>query len=207
MAFEDKLGRLKLIIQTELSTMCGGLTDKPECIFLSACFAQTVAEAFVNAGIKHIITVTNDRVLDKVLLRFSHLSRHVLMSYICQANLEFTDTFYSALITGKPVSEAFNLGVARLVAHYPSERHKFDLMGSGDHSEILFAPSDMLSSRPLVDETPPLPLSHCNSSAQFSIGRNVEIQQVGLSHLPSSVPPLLPSPRQGTIMRTNDFAV
>jgi hypothetical protein len=66
MAFEDKHGKLKFISQTELSEMCQGLTDKPDCVFLSACFAQTVADAFVNAGIKHIVTVTNERVLDKV---------------------------------------------------------------------------------------------------------------------------------------------
>ncbi len=48
--------------------MCGPLAqhNKPDCIFLSACFAQTVSDAFVDVGVPHIITVTSDYVLDKV---------------------------------------------------------------------------------------------------------------------------------------------
>lgn len=76
------------------------------------------------------------------------------------------------------MSESFNLGIARLVALYPSERLKFDLKGNGDHSEAIFTPSDLLAQRPLVDETPPLPLSQCSSPTTFFIGRHVEVQQV-----------------------------
>lgn len=48
--------------------MCGALSvhNQPECVFLCACFAQTVADAFVDLGIKHVITVTSDFILDKV---------------------------------------------------------------------------------------------------------------------------------------------
>jgi hypothetical protein len=140
--------------------MCSGLTHKPECVFLSACFAETVSDAFVNVGIPHIITVTNDRVLDK-------------------ASLAFTDTFYSALLSGKPVSEAFNLGIARLIAQHPTERVKFDLRGRGNHEEPIFYTSDTVP-RSLLDTTTPLPESQCHAPAMFSVGRFIEVQQVYL---------------------------
>lgn len=138
--------------------MCNGLTHKPECVFLSACFAETVSDAFVNVGIPHIVTVTNERVLDK-------------------ASLAFTDTFYSALLGGKPVIEAFNLGIARLVAQHPTEKEKFDLRGGGNHEESIFNTSDN-GTRPLLDTTNSLPESQCHSPAMFSIGRFIEVQQV-----------------------------
>lgn len=139
--------------------MCNGLTHKPECVFLSACFAETVSDAFVSVGIPHIVTVTNERVLDK-------------------ASLAFTDTFYSALLSGKPVSESFNLGIARLVAQHPTERVKFDLRGRGEHDKPIFFPTETIP-RPFMDVTDPYPDSQCHSPAMFSVGRFVEVQQVG----------------------------
>lgn len=138
--------------------MCNGLNHKPECVFLSACFAETVSDAFVGVGIPHIVTVTNERVLDK-------------------ASLAFTDTFYSALLNGKPVSEAFNLGIARLVAQHPTERVKFDLRGSGDHEKPIFPQTDAIP-RQLADLTDPLPECQCHAPAMFSVGRFLEVQQV-----------------------------
>jgi hypothetical protein len=149
--------------------MCNGLNHKPECVFLSACFAETVSDAFVSVGIPHIVTVTNERVLDK-------------------ASLAFTDTFYSALLGGKPVSESFNLGIARLVAQHPTERVKFDLRGRGDHGKPIFYITESVP-RPLVDATTRLPESQCHAPAMFSVGRFVEVQQVDypLSHLLHSI--------------------
>jgi hypothetical protein len=146
--------------------MCNGLNHKPECVFLSACFAETVSDAFVSVGIPHIVTVTNERVLDK-------------------ASLAFTDTFYSALLGGKPVSESFNLGIARLIAQHPTERVKFDLRGRGDHDKPIFYLTETVP-RPLVDATNLLPESQCHAPAMFSVGRFIEVQQV-LSHFVSSL--------------------
>jgi hypothetical protein len=140
--------------------MCNGLNHKPECVFLSACFAETVSDAFVSVGIPHIVTVTNERVLDK-------------------ASLAFTDTFYSALLSGKPVSESFNLGIARLVAQHPTERVKFELRGQGEHGKPIFFTETV--PRPFIDATAPLPESQCHSPAMFSVGRFVEVQQVCFS--------------------------
>jgi hypothetical protein len=68
LAFEDDFGKLQFITREELLGMCGALAlhNQPECVFLCACFAQTVADAFVELGIKHVVTVTSDFILDKV---------------------------------------------------------------------------------------------------------------------------------------------
>jgi len=159
-AFENEYGVLDFVSQEQLSEMLrAGHIQKPECVFLSACYAQTVADAFVNVGVQHVITVINDRILDK-------------------ASLDFTDSFYSALLGGKSVSESFNLGIARLVAQHPTESVKFELKGHGNHDEPIFPFTDHSITNALIDITPSLPTSQCHSPAMFSIGRQCEVHQV-----------------------------
>lgn len=148
--------------------MCRGLGDsaagRPEVMFISACYGLTSAQAFVNLGIPHVVTVTAEPVLDK-------------------ASLEFTDAFYSGLFSGKSVAAAFQLGLARLVAQYPSEKDKFRLLGGsgggGDHDVALFGTRSAPLARPHFDAAASaLPPSQCYSSASFSLGRLVTVQEV-----------------------------
>mmetsp|Transcript_17915 Transcript_17915/g.29962 ORF Transcript_17915/g.29962 Transcript_17915/m.29962 type:complete len:704 (+) Transcript_17915:95-2206(+) len=164
LAFENNFGVLQWVSHQEVSEMCRSLTDKPEVVFLSACFGLTSAQAFVDLGIPHVVSVTADRVLDG-------------------ASLEFTDAFYSGLFSGKSVAAAFQLGMARLVAQFPSEKDKFRLLGGhGDeqvHEVCLFGSRSAPVSRPHFDasvrSTPP---SQCDASAVFSLGRLVPVQEV-----------------------------
>jgi hypothetical protein len=114
----------------------------------------------VDLGIPHVVTVTCDRVLD-------------------QASLQFTEAFYSGLFWGKSVTASFQLGLARLVAQFPSERDKFLLLGGGDHQDCLFGTRAAPLTRPhLYTADSDKPLSQCDASAMFSLGRLVPVQEV-----------------------------
>ena len=128
-----------------------------------ASFLQS-AQAFVDIGIPHVVSVTAERVLDR-------------------ASLEFTDAFYTALFSGKTVASAFQLGVARLVAQYPSEKDKFCLLGGQGNEEghevCMFGSRSSPVERPHVDASArAIPPSQCYSSALFSLGRLVPVQEV-----------------------------
>lgn len=169
LAFENNFGMLQWVSHEEVTEMCRGLGDsaagRPEVVFISACYGLTSAQAFVDLGIPHVVSVTAERVLDR-------------------ASLEFTDAFYSGLFSGKTVAAAFQLGLARLVAQYPSEKDKFRLLGAGgregqDHDVTLFGSRAAPLARPHFDAAAStLPSSQCYSSANFSLGRLVPMQEV-----------------------------
>lgn len=66
MAFESETGELKFINVSDLREMCKNLSKKPAVLFLSMCHGKKVGLAFADLGIDHVITVCNDRILDKV---------------------------------------------------------------------------------------------------------------------------------------------
>ena len=168
LAFENNFGILQWVSHEEITEMCRGLGDsaagRPEVVFISACYGITSARAFVDLGVPHVVSVTAERVLDR-------------------ASLEFTDAFYSGLFTGKTVAAAFQLGVARLVAQYPSEKDKFRLLGGSageNHDVTLFGSRAAPLTRPHFDSAASsLPPSQCYASANFLLGRLEDVQQVG----------------------------
>ncbi len=91
-----------------------------------------------------------------------------------KASIEFTDSFYSALLNGKSVAEAYNLGFARIYSLFPTEREKFHLRGNGNHQDCII-PVQMGN---VLDITNTLPYSQCHSPAMFFVGRQTEVQQV-----------------------------
>lgn len=67
MAFEDKdSGALFFAGEKQLLTLAN-LPTKPKLVFLSMCYGEPVARIFSERlGIKHVVTVRNDRILDAV---------------------------------------------------------------------------------------------------------------------------------------------
>ena len=159
-AFEqqDDLGATHWVHQTGILDMCCALESKPQLVFLSCCFSEKSCEAFKALGIPHVITVAM-RVKDK-------------------AAMEFTHAFYSELLSGKSVEASFNHARGLLVTLHPEEKDKFGIFGDGDHSISMFQCLPTPVVRTNFDETVRLPPSNCNSSAAFSLGREVEVQKV-----------------------------
>ena len=99
--------------------------------FISSCFSQEVGDAFVAAGVPHVVCVRQDsEILDK-------------------AAEEFTNHFYNALAAGRSVADAFedgklmvgmNPAVRRIAqGEADAEADKFVLLPLGyDHSDVVF---------------------------------------------------------------------
>ena len=75
MAFEDKdSGALFFAGEKQLLSLANFPT-KPKLVFLSMCFGEPVARIFSEKlGIKHVVTVRNDRILDAVRDCINNLS-------------------------------------------------------------------------------------------------------------------------------------
>jgi hypothetical protein len=73
-------------------------SQQPQVVFISACHSRSVGEAFVKAGIPHVICCTKDGQLRD------------------SAAIEFTTSFYRALAKGNTLQEAFDLA-KRQVKH------------------------------------------------------------------------------------------
>ena len=133
-------------------------------VFVSACFSEAAAQAFVDAGVPHVIAV-------RLTTRVSDNAAHA-----------FTRAFYLALAVGKTIREAFDIGVQAVVTS-PTVRagevegDKFLLLGPGSHDEAPFPawrPSST-GSRPC---RPPLSTSSRCPPAEAFAGRNVETYRV-----------------------------
>ena len=64
MGFETETGELKFININALRGMCK--SKKPVVLFLSMCYGKNVGLAFSDLGVEHVVTVCNDKILDKV---------------------------------------------------------------------------------------------------------------------------------------------
>ena len=107
LAFEDEHGGLHMVVVNQLRHLCaaGGKkssktsrktsnTEKGvQFVFVSACYSQSAGEAFVQAGIPHVVCVSvNSNLLDKAAQEFAH-------------------TFYLSLAVGGTVADSFEIGV------------------------------------------------------------------------------------------------
>lgn len=70
----------------------GRQRNKPSLVFVSACYSKRAGEAFVNAGVDHVVAVEADTVLHDA------------------AAAVFTRNFYMALVSNHTVRQAFNIG-------------------------------------------------------------------------------------------------
>ncbi|CAM9141129.1 unnamed protein product [Chrysoparadoxa australica] len=135
-------------------------TRLPEIVFLSACHSESVADVFVEAGVRHVIAI---RGTEKVLDRKA---------------LEFTDTFYSHLLMGKTVAEAFEIGrtCLRLSTDCPEEAETFLLLPATlKHND---APLASLQPGEMTVSSQALPPSNCWAVTSNFLGRDALVQQV-----------------------------
>lgn len=105
---------------------------------MSACHSEAAGQAFVDAGVPHVVAV---KLHDKISDRASHT---------------FTELFYSQLVNGHTVQEAFDLA-RQAVEVDPkifdrAEAKKFRLLPEdGDHNISIF---DDISEGMYVNESP-----------------------------------------------------
>ncbi|ETO12905.1 hypothetical protein RFI_24470, partial [Reticulomyxa filosa] len=127
---DDDIGIANKMSSTQLRDLIttGGAPNL-DLVFVSACHSFATGHAFVQAGAKHVVCVTqNDRVLDK-------------------AAKQFTYQFYFNLVAGKTVQEAFDIGrqVLKTDLHEDSlaqnESEKFLLLPEDERHDVVLFPA------------------------------------------------------------------
>jgi len=162
--FEDgRGGTHELDADTLKQLFAAGGTRGVECVFVSACESRQAGEAFVKAGVPHVVAVRlEEAVYD-------------------DAAIAFAGAFYLALAVGKTVNQAFEIGRERVAAlpNLPEahkEAEKFLLLPEyGKHDVAIF---DGVPAGEWRDSTPPLPPHNLPAMPEYFIGRNVDWQQV-----------------------------
>ncbi|MCL6511131.1 MAG: tetratricopeptide repeat protein [Anaerolineae bacterium] len=161
LAFEDDEAGLNPITVSRLfELLSAGGEPAIRFAFVSACHSRRAGQAFVEAGVPHVVAVRVETAVLDVAAR------------------EFARHFYLALLAGKTVRQAFEIGQA-YVAALPDVRadaDKFVLLPAGaDHERTVFDDAPAGSWR---DATPPLPPGNLPAPPERLIGRNATLQQV-----------------------------
>lgn len=76
----------------ELRNMCSDSANKPMIVFLSACYAKTIANIFIEIGVPYVISVTESSVNDEGSVAFAKSFYHALL----MDGLEVPEAFTSA---------------------------------------------------------------------------------------------------------------
>jgi len=161
LAFEGKNGIAhELDVKGLKDLISAGGKPAIKLAFVSACHSRESGRAFVDAGVKHVIAIKLETpVYDEAAILFAR-------------------QFYHALLSGKTVKEAFNIGRARvkqdnLIDSPHKEAEKFLLLPEyGQHDVSLF---ESLSSGKWQDISPEYPEFRLSYSEDF-IGRNNDMQ-------------------------------
>ena len=66
LCFEED-GVVVRISAEALFQLCNDYTEKPMIVFLSACYARTIADVFIKLGVRYVITVSDSYVNDEVV--------------------------------------------------------------------------------------------------------------------------------------------
>lgn len=153
-----------------------GASSSVEVAVVNSCYGRASAQIFVDAGVPHVVSADNEgRLRDKVAATFSR-------------------GFYLALIAGKTVRQAFEVGKAA-VANDPDtspaqrrrESDQFVLLpecreGEADvHDCAIFSAQSAgrahsaASGGRLIDETPPLPKHNLPTAPHIVGGRELEL--------------------------------
>ncbi|DAZ95006.1 TPA: hypothetical protein N0F65_003632 [Lagenidium giganteum] len=137
-----------------------GCSSPLQLVVVSACHSESVAEAFVSAGVPHVVVVSSeDKVLDKKAM-------------------EFSKAFYTALFAGHSVAHAFQIGrvQADLSIAHEATHSRFKLLGHGDHEhDLLFAD---VAEGSFVEHSLPPTRNECDAVAEVFVGRSLEVHQV-----------------------------
>lgn len=166
LALEGLNGLAYPITHEKLQGLIAGTNnDALQLAFVSACHSQPAGQAFVAAGVRHVVAITvDDYVLDRAAMRFS-------------------EQFYLALLNRRSVQQAFESALQR-VRNDPElngwqvadqEQRKFLLLPEGaDHSAVIFG--DVAAGAWQLQ----LPFSpgHVPPSSNRLIGRAEDVQRV-----------------------------
>lgn len=164
LAFEDGRGRLHAVSSAQLRDLfaASGAAHGVRFVFVSACFSEAAGEAFVGAGVPHVIAVRQDaKVADR--------SSQIFMKHL-----------YLALLRRHTVAEAFSIAQSAVSAaphvSHANEDQKFLLLPrDGDHSARIF---DDVPDGVLVDCSPRPARVSLRSLTEPFIGRNANVQDV-----------------------------
>lgn len=169
LAFEDGKGAMHSLEPEPLRKLfgAGGGVEGIQFVFVSACHSQSAGEAFVRAGVPHVVACRWD----------SKVSDH--------DSLVFSRNFYLALLVGKTLKAAFDIGAAAVeAAPHPGSGDgglgassvKFMLLPEWqDHNVAIFGDAERGA---YMDETPEPAPNTCDAVPTYFIGRNAHVQAV-----------------------------
>ncbi len=165
LAVENEAGIMNIISGDMMSNLLAKEGNMPRVVFISACYSESIAGAvFADSGAPHVVAISREsKVLDRKAKDFTH-------------------TFYTLLLRGDSVRQAFDGATARL--HMTKEKLisdskegcKFKLLPEdADHDERPFA---TVPTGRFEDTTCPPAPSNCWPVTQYFLGRNVEVASV-----------------------------
>lgn len=171
LVFEDGRGARHSLENEPLRKLvaAGGGMEGIEFVFVSACHSQSAGQAFVAAGVPHVVACRWD----------SKVPDH--------AAAIFSRNFYLALFTGKTLKEAFDIGHAAVIAAPmpidPSTGRpqkpasvKFMLLPPYANHDVAIFPDAPPGK--YIDETPEPIINTCDSVPSSFVGRNAPVQAV-----------------------------
>jgi hypothetical protein len=166
LAFENGKGEMHSLEVGVMQKLfaAGGGAEGVQFVFVSACHSQSAGAAFVQAGVPHVVAVRWDaKVSDK-------------------SSRIFAKNFYLALLVGRTVKQAFEIGQAAVEAAPDAFKRGDDcnpkfllLPDGGNHDVRVFHDAE---DGPHLDETPPLPTNTCDTALAYFPGRNTEMQEL-----------------------------
>lgn len=165
LCFEDGSGGVQFLQVEDLRELMALGEGDLQFVFVSACYSRAAGEAFVKAGVPHVLCCQQDEELMDV------------------STVEFARNFYRALACGKKLQKAFELGkqavkLSPLVPDSENEMRKFLLLPEGaDHDvPILYTtPRRAKTSLARASTRPPWILPH---PPQKFIGREVDMYKL-----------------------------
>jgi hypothetical protein len=139
-------------------------------VFVSACHSESVAQAFVSAGVPHVVVVSKE---EKVLDRKA---------------MEFAKAFYTALFAGHSVAKSFHIGRVQADIAVTSSgsgvgdgRSEFKLLGDGDHNDAPFRDvpvGDCVETDMGGRRGGKATVNECDAVAEVFVGRSLEVHRV-----------------------------
>mmetsp|Transcript_7491 Transcript_7491/g.10548 ORF Transcript_7491/g.10548 Transcript_7491/m.10548 type:complete len:1407 (-) Transcript_7491:707-4927(-) len=161
LVFEDNEAKAQLLEVKALRKLfeVGNSCRTVKVVFVAACYSEASGNAFVGAGVKHVIAVRIDQSLED------------------KAAIIFTKQFYLALTNDHTVKEAFDIA---------KEAVKSSSVGSAESEKFLLLPKDKnhnvrifaeLPPGSVIDLTPPPPPQNLTAPSPYFIGRNNEMQK------------------------------
>jgi hypothetical protein len=163
LAFEDskRIGETHLVHHDLIREVCDDEDQRIEFVFASACHSEAVGQAFIEAGIQHVVAVnTKFEVTD-------------------EAASMFTEHFYNSILNGKTIAKAFKTAKNAVQAMRGGARadyHKFLLLPRrGDHKKQLFT---SLQPGNLIDGTAETPVNNLPPSVSHFVGRAIDMRHI-----------------------------